>query len=196
MYLFQHVHFQNINLLHTYYVITTYLVYKPTTFFSPILLQLFVRIIMSNTLSYDCNAWYRSWVKSQCMTHEPHEVGISLKCLKICFVLHVMLYGPNTDFFNIIHLSAIVRHVNYTFLHCFSTYLQLEMANICLDIDLCTYFFNLHMFLINHGCSDMACQMSSILPWGGISLIWFKNPFLQYVYFCMPQKHFFNIMHL
>ena len=102
-----------------------------------------------------------------------------------------MLFGPNTDFFNIVHLSAIVRHVNYTFLHCFSTYLQLEVAiSVCILIF--ANIFCLCMFLINHGCSYMACQMSSLLPWGGISLIWFKNPFLQYVYFCMPQKHFFQ----
>ena len=102
-----------------------------------------------------------------------------------------MLYGPNTDFFNIIHLSAIVRHVNCTFLHCFSTYLQLEMAiSVCILIF--AHIFCLCIFLINHGCSDMACQMSSLPPWRGISLIWFKNHFLQYVYFCMPQKHFFQ----
>ena len=105
----------------------------------------------------------------------------------------VMLYGPNTDFFNIVHLSAIVRHVNCTFLHCFYTYLQLEMAiSVCILIF--AHIFCLCMFLINCGCSDMACQMSSLPPWGGISLMWFKNHFLQYVYFCIPQKHFFNIM--
>ena len=104
-----------------------------------------------------------------------------------------MLYSPNTDFFNIIHLSAIVRHVNYTFLHCFSTYLQLEMViSVCILIFV--HIFCLCMFLINHGCSDMVCQMSCLLPWGSISLIWLKNSFLQYVYFCMHRKHFFNIM--
>ena len=102
-----------------------------------------------------------------------------------------MLYGLNTDFFNIVHLSAIVRHVNCTFLHCFSTYLQLEIAiSVCILIF--AHIFCLCMFLINCGYSVMACQMSSLLPWGGISLIRFKNHFLQYVYVCIPPKHFFQ----
>ena len=106
-------------------------------------------------------------------------------------MVHVMVYSPNTDFFNIVHLSAIARHVNCTFLHCFYTYLQLEMA-ISVFILIFAHVFCLCMFLINHGCSDVACQMSCLLPWVGISLIWFKNHFLQYVYFCILQKHFFQ----
>ena len=46
------------------------------------------------------------------------------------------------------------------------------------------------MFLINSGWSDMACQMNSLPPWGGISLIWSKNHFLQCAYFCIHQKIF------
>ena len=126
------------------------------------------------------------------MADEPQEVGISLKCSTNLFAVHVMLYGPSTDFFNIIHLSAIARHVNCTFLNCFYTYLQLEMA-ISVFILILSHIFCLCMFVINRGCSDMACQMRSLLPWGGISLIWFKNHFLQYVYFCIPPKHFFNM---
>ena len=44
------------------------------------------------------------------------------------FAVHVMVYDPNTDLFNIVHLSAIPRHVNYTFFYCFYTHLQLGMA--------------------------------------------------------------------
>ena len=105
-----------------------------------------------------------------------------------------MLYGPNTDFFNIVNLSAIVRHGNYTFIHCFSTYLQLEMT-ISVWILIFAHIFHPCMFLINHGCSDMACQMSSLLPWRGISLIWFKNLFCSmYTSVCL-KNIFFNIMH-
>ena len=147
---------------------------------------------MSNTLTYNCNVWYTSRVKSQCMADEPHEVGISLKCSKNLFFGTCNALWPQYRFFNIVHLSAIVRHVNYTFLHCFSTYLQLEMA-ISACILIFAHIFCLCMFLINHGCSDMACQMNSLPPWGGISLIWFKNPFLQYVYFCMPQNISFSV---
>ena len=65
---------------------------------------------------------------------------------------------------------------------------------MCLDIHMFTYFC-LHMCLTDCGWSDMAWQMMSLPPWGGISLIWSKNHFLQYVYFCISQKkHFFKIM--
>ena len=103
--------------------------------------------------------------------------------------------APIQIFFNIIHLSAIVRHVNCTFLNCFYTYLQLEMV-ISVFILIFSHIFCLCMFLINSGCSDMVYQMSSLPQWWGISLIWFKNHFLQYVYFCIPPKHFFSIMNV
>ena len=104
-----------------------------------------------------------------------------------------MLYGPTTDFFNIVHLSAIVRHVNCTFLNCFYTYLQLEMAiSVCILIF--AHIFCLCMFLINSGYSDMACQMSSLPPWGSISLIWFKNPFFSMYTSVSPKTIFSNIM--
>ena len=108
-------------------------------------------------------------------------------------MVHVMLYGPKTDFFNIIHLSAIVRHVDCTFIHYFSTYLQLEMAiSVCILIF--AHICCLCMFIINCGCSDMACQMSSFLPWGGTSLIWFKNHFCSMYTFVSTKNIFFNIM--
>ena len=92
------------------------------------LLQLFLRIIIYRTLTYNWNACYRSWEKWQCMADEPHEVGISLKCSTNLFCSTCNALWPQTDFFNIVHLSAIERHVNCTFLNCFYTYLQLEMA--------------------------------------------------------------------
>ena len=58
------------------------------------------------------------------MADEPHEEGISLKCSANIFAVYVMLYGPSTDFFNIVHLSAIVRHVKCTFPDCFYTHLS------------------------------------------------------------------------
>ena len=127
------------------------------------------------------------------MADEPHEVGISLKCSKNLFCSTCNALWPQYRFFNIIHLSAIVRHVNCTFLHCFSTYLQLDIA-ISLCILIFTHIFCLCMFLINCGCSDMACQMSSLLSWGGILLIWFKVIFCSMYTSVSPKNIFFNTM--
>ena len=74
---------------------------------------------------------------------------------KYFFTVHVMLYVPNTDFFNIVHLSAIVRHVKCTLLDCFYTHLQLERA-ISLFILISLHNFCLHIFLTDCGRSDMA----------------------------------------
>ena len=104
-----------------------------------------------------------------------------------------MLYGPNTDFFNIVHLSAIVRHVNCTILNCFYKYLQLEMA-ISVFILIFSHIFCLCMFLINSGCSDMACKMSSLPPWGGISLDMVQKSFFAVCILLYPPKTFLNIM--
>ena len=82
------------------------------------------------------------------MAEEPHEEGIP----QIFFAVHVMLFVPNTDFFNIVHLSAIVSHVKCTFLDCFYTHLQLEKA-ISVFILMFLHIFCLHMFLIDSGCS-------------------------------------------
>ena len=125
------------------------------------------------------------------MVDEPHEEGISLKCSTNIFAVYVMLYVPNTDFFNIVHLSAIVRHVKYTFPDYFYTHLQLERA-ISVLIFISLHIFCLHMFLTASGWSAMPWQMRSLPPWGGISLIWSKNHFLQYVYFCISPKTFFQ----
>ena len=54
------------------------------------------------------------------------------------------------------------------------------------------HIFCLCMFLINCGCSDMACQVSSLLPWGGISLIWFKNNFFAVCILLYAPKTFFQ----
>ena len=106
-----------------------------------------------------------------------------------------MLYIPYTYFFNMIHLWAIVNHVKCTFLDCFYTHLQLERA-ISVLIFISSHLFCLHMFLTDSGWCNMAWEMMSFSPLGGISLIWSKNHFLQYVYFCISPKHFFNIMNL
>ena len=67
-----------------------------------------------------------------------------------------MLYVPNTDFFNIVHLSAIVRHVKCTFLDSFYTHLQLERALsvlifISLHIFVCTCFLQIVGEVLWHG---------------------------------------------
>ena len=98
-----------------------------------------------------------------------------------------MLYIPHTDFFNMIHFLAIVQHVKCTFLDCFYTHLQLERA-ISVLIFISSYLFCLQVCLTDGGCSDMAWQKMSLVPLGGISLIWSKNNFLQYVYFCISPK--------
>ena len=69
---------------------------------------------------------------------------------QICFVVYVMLYVPNTDFFNTVHLSANVRHVKCTFLDCFYTHLQFESA-ISVLIFISLHTFCLHMFLTDSG---------------------------------------------
>ena len=125
------------------------------------------------------------------MADEPHEEGISLECSTNIFCSTCNALCPQYRFFNIVHLSAIVRHVKCTFLHCFYTYLQLEMA-ISVFILISLHIFCLQMFLKDSGWSDMAWQMSSLPLWGGISLIWSKNHFLQYVYFCISPKTFFQ----
>ena len=125
------------------------------------------------------------------MADEPHEVGISLKCSTNLFCGTCNALWPQYRFFNIVHLSAIARHVNCTFLNCFYTYLQLERA-ISVFILIFSHIFCLYMFLINSGCSDMACQMSSLPPWGGISLIWFKNTFFAVCILLYPPKTFFQ----
>ena len=88
-----------------------------------------------------------------------------------------------------------MKYVKCTFLDCFYTHLQLERA-ISVLIFISLHLFGLHMFLTDSGCSNMAWQMMSLSPLGGISLIWSKNYFLQYVYFCISPKYFFNIMNL
>ena len=112
---------------------------------------------------------------------------------QICFVAYVMLYVPNTDFFNRVRLSAIVRHVKCTFLDCFYTHLQLKSA-ISVLIYISLHIFCLHMFLTDSGWSYMAWQMMSLPPLGGISLIWSKNHFCSMYTSVSPQKHLFNIM--
>ena len=69
---------------------------------------------------------------------------------KYIFVVQVRLYVPNTDFFNIVHLSAIVRHVKCTFRDCFYTHLQLERA-ISVFILISLHTFYLGMFLKDSG---------------------------------------------
>ena len=102
-----------------------------------------------------------------------------------------MLYIPHTDFFNRIHLWAIVKHVKCTFHDGFYTHLQLERA-ISVLIFLSSHLSGLHMFLTDSGWCNMAWQMMSLSPLGGISLICSKNYFLQYVYFCISPKTFFQ----
>ena len=106
-----------------------------------------------------------------------------------------MLYIPHTDFFNRIHLWAIVKHVKCTFLDCFYTHLQLERA-ISVLIFLSSHLSGLHMFLTYSGWCNMAWQMMSLSPLGGISLICSKNYFCSMYTSVSPQKHFFNIRNL
>ena len=121
----------------------------------------------------------------------PTRKVFQLKCSTNIFCSTFNALCPQYRFFNIVYLSAIVRHVKCTFLDCFYTHLQLVRA-ISVFILISLHIFCLHMFLINSGWSDMAWQMRFLPPWGGISLIWSKNHFLQYVYFCISPKTFFQ----
>ena len=104
-----------------------------------------------------------------------------------------MLYFPHSDFFNRIHLLAIVRHVKCTFLDCFYTHLQLERA-ISVLIFLSSNLFCLHMFLADSGSCNMAWQIMSLPLLGGILWMWSKNYFLPYIYIylCISPKTFFQ----
>ena len=84
------------------------------------------------------------------MADVPHEEGISLKYSTNIFVVHVVLYVPNTFFFNIVNLSAIVWYVKCTFLDCFYTHVQLERA-ISVFILISLHIFCLQMFLKDSG---------------------------------------------
>ena len=121
---------------------------------------------------------------------KPRRKSFYWNAPEIIFTVHVMLYAPNTDFLTF-HLSTIVRHVKCTFLDCFYTHLQLEMA-ISVFILVFSHIFCLCMFLIDSRWSDIAWQMTSFPPWGGISLIWSKNHFLQYILLLYPPKTFFQ----
>ena len=100
-----------------------------------------------------------------------------------------MLYFLHSDFFNIIHLWAIVQHVKCTFLYYFYTHLQLEMA-LSVFIFLSSHLFCLHMFVIDSGWCHMAWQMMSLPVLGCIFLMWSQNYFWSYVYFCISPKTF------
>ena len=112
---------------------------------------------------------------------------------QIFFAVYVMPYVPNTYFFNIVHLSAIVRHVKCTFLYCFYTHLQLVRA-ICVLIFISTYFLSAHVSDRTWvKCYGMADEVPSPMGRHFIDMV-------QKIIFCSmytsvsPQKHFFNIM--
>ena len=130
-----------------------------------------------------CNdmAWQMNPMRKSFHWNAPLIVSCS-----ICNAIY-----PPCRFFNMIHLLAIVRHVKCTFLDCFYSHLQLEMA-ISVFIFISSHLFCLHMFLTDSGWSNMTQQIISLLPLGGISLIWSKNHFLWYVYFCISPKTFFQ----
>ena len=74
-------------------------------------------------------------------------------------------------------------YISWLFLYTFETW----EGYICLNIDI-FISLGLHMCFIGCGCSNMALQMMSLAPLVGISLIWSKNHFVQYVYFCISPK--------
>ena len=102
-----------------------------------------------------------------------------------------MLYACNINFYNIVHLSAVVPHVTCTFLDCFSTHLQLERV-ISVFILIFSHIICLCMFLIYSGCSDMVWADGLSSPMGRNFIDIVRKSFLQYVHFCMPPKIFFQ----
>ena len=173
-------------LLHTYYINILHSMHLSC--FSCFLEILFI----INLLTTEMLGIYHGW-SNMAWQRNPVRKAFHWNAPQIFFEVHAMLYVPNTDFFNIVHLSAIVRHVKCTFLDRFYTHLQLERA-ISVFILISLHIFCLQMSLKYSGWSDMAWQMSSLPPWVGISLIWSKNHFCSMYTSVSPQKHFFNIM--
>ena len=112
---------------------------------------------------------------------------------QIFFAVHVMFHVPNTDFFNIVHLSAIVRHVKCTFLDCFYIHLQLERAIsvfilISLHIFVCKCFSKIVGEVIWHG-RWAPFHHGEEFHWYGPKIIYCS------MYTSVsPPKHFFNII--
>ena len=158
------------------------------------LLQLFLRIIFSNTLTYDWNAWYRSWVKSQCMADEPHAVGISLKCSKNLFCGTCNDVWPKYRFFSTlficqqlwgmwtVHLYIASIHIcNLRWLY-LSAYWYLHIFFVCLC------FSSIVGVVIWHARWDLFCQ-GEAFHWYGSKII-FCSMFTS----VSPKNIFFNIM--
>ena len=96
---------------------------------------------------------------------------------KIFFAVHVILYAPKTIFFQhtqfVSNCEPCEMYTSLLFLYTSATW----KAYICLHIDIFKHIFHLGMFTIDSRWSDMAWQMSSLLPGEGISLTCSKNSF-------------------
>ena len=112
----------NVHWLCTYYIFTVYLLYKLTTFFSPMFFLLFLRYVIYHQHTYNWHACYISWIQwygkvnelpSSLVRNFLHVVHILL-----C-VVHILLYIPKT-FFNIIYFVAITYYITCTFASEFS----------------------------------------------------------------------------
>ena len=125
------------------------------------------------------------------MADEPNEVGISLKCSTNLFCSTCNALWPQYRFFNIVHLSPILRHVNCIFLNCFYTHLQLEMA-VSVFILIFSHIFCLCMFLIEHGWSDMAYQMNCLSSTGGNFIDMVQKSLFAVCILLYPPKTFFQ----
>ena len=76
------------------------------------------------------------------MGDEPHKEGHFIEMLHKYFCSTCNALCPSTDFFNRVHLSAIVSHVKCTFLDCFYIHLQLERAISVFILIFFTYFLS------------------------------------------------------
>ena len=122
--------FVNIHLLCTYYILNVYLLYKVTTFFSPMFFLLFLGNVIYHQNTYNWHDWYISWVQWHGMVNEFSSCMVRnfIHVVHISFcVVHILLYIPKT-FFNIIYFVGIANHITCTFASEFSINL------LCIDV--------------------------------------------------------------
>ena len=114
--------FVNIHLLCNYYILAVYLLYKVTTFFSPMFFLLFLRNVIDHQNTYNWHAWYISWVQWHGMVNEfsSSMVRNFIHVVHISFhAVHILLYIPKT-FFQHHFLVGMANHIMCTFASEFS----------------------------------------------------------------------------
>ena len=99
--------------------------------------------------------------------------------------------------FTDVYLWTYIYYVPTTYL-LYICYIKMHSFHLCSFCCFSEMLFiikilTIDMLGIYHGYSDMAWWMSFLPLWWGILFMWSKYHFVQYIYFCIPSKHFFNI---